>query len=108
MIPSQQTAGSDEPGAEGRVGPRKVIALPGTFCSPLIFERLAELLDERFEMHALSWRTDATGSCPAWPIDPATHSATSSMRCAPPVECPTRRAGLTDAEIDELAGRGAA
>ncbi|MCX4831851.1 alpha/beta hydrolase [Streptomyces sp. NBC_01016] len=59
MIPSQQTAGSDGSGAVRRVGAREVIALPGTFCSPLIFERLAELLDERFEMHALSWMTDA-------------------------------------------------
>ncbi|MGD6740660.1 alpha/beta fold hydrolase [Streptomyces sp. BH106] len=59
MIPSQQATGSDGSSAVRRVKAREVIALPGTFCSPLIFERLPPLLDEHIEMHALSWMTDA-------------------------------------------------
>jgi pimeloyl-ACP methyl ester carboxylesterase len=44
---------------------RTVVALPGTFCSPLVFERIRGLLDDRFDLRALSWMTDA----PACTID---------------------------------------
>jgi pimeloyl-ACP methyl ester carboxylesterase len=44
---------------------RTVVALAGTFCAPLVFERLAELLDGRFALHAPSWMTDA----PAWGVE---------------------------------------
>lgn len=38
---------------------RTVFALPGTFCAPLVFEPLQQLLGPRFEVRALSWMTDA-------------------------------------------------
>lgn len=38
---------------------RTVVALAGTFCSPLVFEPLRPLLDARFELRALSWMTEA-------------------------------------------------
>ncbi|GAB3693230.1 alpha/beta fold hydrolase [Saccharopolyspora tripterygii] len=39
--------------------PRTAFALPGTFCAPMVFEPLQQLLDPRFEIRALSWMTDA-------------------------------------------------
>lgn len=44
---------------------RTVIAMPGTFCSPLIFDRLRPLISDRFELVAPSWMTDA----PAWSLE---------------------------------------
>ncbi|MGP3776019.1 alpha/beta fold hydrolase [Streptomyces sp. SDT5-1] len=38
---------------------RTVVALPGTFCSPVIYERVRHLLAERFDVDAPSWMTDA-------------------------------------------------
>ncbi|MGW2343590.1 alpha/beta fold hydrolase [Streptomyces sp. NPDC001661] len=38
---------------------RTVVALPGTFCSPVIYERVRGLLGERFDVRAPSWMTDA-------------------------------------------------
>ncbi|MFZ3598821.1 alpha/beta fold hydrolase [Streptomyces sp. BH104] len=38
---------------------RTVGALPGTFCSPVVYERVRGLLDARFDVRALSWMTDA-------------------------------------------------
>ncbi|MGY0490155.1 alpha/beta fold hydrolase [Streptomyces sp. WG-D5] len=40
-------------------GPRTVVALPGTFCSPLIFERVTRLLGDRFDVRAPDWMTQA-------------------------------------------------
>lgn len=54
---------------------RAVVALAGTFCSPLVFEQLRPLLGDRFAVRALSWMTDAP-SCTiddaaAWVADSA-------------------------------------
>ncbi|WP_425826094.1 alpha/beta fold hydrolase [Streptomyces fractus] len=54
---------------------RTVIALPGTFCSPLIFERLPPLLDGHFEVRALSWMTDA----PSHRIEDVAHWVAGSI-----------------------------
>lgn len=39
--------------------PRTAFALPGTFCAPMVFEPLQDLLGPRFEVRALSWMTEA-------------------------------------------------
>ncbi|WP_197501178.1 alpha/beta fold hydrolase [Mycobacterium sp. 852002-51057_SCH5723018] len=63
--------------AAGRSGPKAgeaqlikahttpVVALPGTFCAPRIFARLAAIITDEYQLEALSWMTDA----PAWSID---------------------------------------
>lgn len=66
--------------ARGRA--RVVVALPGTFCSPFVFERLRPLLDGRFELRALSWMTDAP-ACTVEDVAAWVADSISSARSAP-------------------------
>src|ERR1700694_1220870 len=38
-----------------------MVALPGTLCAPQIFDKLRNKLGTTFELHAMSWMTDAPG-----------------------------------------------
>lgn len=66
--------GRDEPAPDADPD-RAVVALAGTFCSPLVFEQVRPLLGDRFDVRALSWMTNAP-SCTidgaaAWVADSA-------------------------------------
>ncbi|WP_406690499.1 alpha/beta hydrolase [Saccharopolyspora sp. ID03-671] len=58
---SEVVGRSDEPEGIDRPSDRvrRVVALPGTFCAPMVFDPLRELVEPRFDVRALPWMTEA-------------------------------------------------